>query len=181
MPPQQNLALDPKVLKVLRGIRTVESGGDYNAIGDNGASAGAFQWNNNKVKLQPGEMPARFLDHAKEAGVQVNDFSRASQNKVAYSIMKKWKDEGLQPEEIAAKWNGAKKDPTTGRLTYVAPEYGVKFRNALGTTVSANQAPMEQPQGPVQPEEPKEGLFKSLVKDVVTPFATRLARPIQAL
>lgn len=185
MPPQENPTLDPKVLKVLRGIRTVESGGDYNAIGDNGASAGAFQWNNNQVKLQPGQMPARFLDHAKEAGVQVNDFSRASQNKVAYSIMKKWKDEGLQPEEIAAKWNGARKDPTTGRLTYVAPEYGVKFRKALGAMAVVGQVPTGQSQVPVQPEQTQQneegGGIAGFLKSMVSAPATILARPFQAL
>lgn len=125
--------LDPKVLKVVKAIKTVESNGDYNAIGDGGSSAGAFQWNNNKKPLKPGEIPARFFDHAREAGLNdVKDFTPASQNKVAYNIIKKWKDQdGLDPEQIAAKWNGASKDPSTGRLVYNKPEYGVKFRNAL--------------------------------------------------
>jgi hypothetical protein len=142
---QDGTVIDPKVLKVMKAIKSVE-GGDYNNYtGDNGSSAGAFQWNNNKIKLQPGQLPARFLEHAQEAGVQVNDFSPASQNKVAYSIMKKWKDEGLLPEEIAAKWNGASKDPTTGRLVYNAPEYGEKFRAAL-----TGGQPQLQPQTSIQ-------------------------------
>ncbi len=122
---------DKKVLKVMKAIRQIESSGNYEAIGDNGTSAGAFQWNNGKEKLTPGQIPKNFLAHAQEAGVDVQDFTKASQNKVAYSIMKKWKDvDGLDPEEIAAKWNGAKRD-ANGRLTYIAPEYGEKFRTAL--------------------------------------------------
>lgn len=125
------MALDPKVVKVMRAIRQIESSGNYEAIGDNGTSAGAFQWNNGPEKIAPGQVPKNFLAHAREAGVDVKDFSKASQNKVAYSIMKKWKDvDGLDPEEIAAKWNGAKRG-ADGKLTYVAPEYGEKFRAAL--------------------------------------------------
>jgi hypothetical protein len=124
------MALDPKVVKVMRAIRQIESSGNYDAIGDGGTSAGAFQWNNGKTVLATGQVPKNYWGHAKEAGVDVKDFGKASQNKVAYSIMKKWKDDGLDPEEIAAKWNGAKRG-ADGKLTYVAPEYGEKFRTAL--------------------------------------------------
>lgn len=143
--------LDPKVLKVMKAIRQIESSGNYEAIGDGGASAGAFQWNNNKVPLKPGEIPARFKDHAREAGVQVADFSRGSQNKVAYAIMKKWKDEGLGPEEIAAKWNGAYRDEM-GKYHYNKPEYGENFRKALMGDVGGNyvQPPAPKPFVPAQ-------------------------------
>lgn len=124
--------LDPKVLKVMRAIRQIESGGDFNAVGDNGTSAGAFQWNNGPVKLTPGAAPANFVRDAQSVGLNGADFSPANQNKVAYFKIKGWKDEGLQPEEIAAKWNGAKKD-ASGRFTYINPDYGVKFRTALGS------------------------------------------------
>ncbi len=49
--------LDPKILKVFNALRLSE-GGDYNnRSGDGGSSAGAFQWNNDKTPLKPGEIP----------------------------------------------------------------------------------------------------------------------------
>ena len=140
--PNNQEQLDPKIVKVLRAIRTIESDGDYNAIGDNGTSAGAFQWNNGKTKLAAGQVPANFQRDAREVGGDINDFSKANQNKVAYYKIKKLKDEGKTPEEIAALWNGAKKGQD-GRYTYINPLYGERFRSALqgqgGTTQPAQQ------------------------------------------
>lgn len=147
MPPTTRDQLDPKVLKVLDAIRRVESGGDYSAIGDNGTSAGAFQWNNGKRPLAQGEIPANFKRDAQEVGLDGNDFSKGGQNKVAYLKLKKLKDEGRGPEEIAALWNGAKKD-AGGKYTYVNPEYGEKFRMALGASGSTQNIP-SQPGAPM--------------------------------
>lgn len=121
---QDGTQLDPKVLKVVRALREVESGGDYNAIGDGGNAFGAYQYNE---KTGPGwkNLAKQYL------GDENAPMDRANQNKVTYYRVKQWKDEGKQPEEIAALWNGAKKDPNTGMYTYVRPEYGVKFRDAL--------------------------------------------------
>ena len=123
--------LDGKVVKVMRAIRDIESGGDYNAVGDldKGVSRGAYQFNKDNFKTW-----------ASEYGLDPNDFSPANQNKVAYARMKKLKDEGKQPEEIAAIWNGAKKTPD-GRYTYVNPEYGVKFRTALQKQIGTQTTP----------------------------------------
>lgn len=143
---------DKKVLKVMKAIRQIESGGNYEAVGDNGTSAGAFQWNNGKEKVTFGQAPKNYWAHAQEAGVDVKDFTKDSQNKVAYAIMKKWKDvDGLDPEEIAAKWNGAKRD-ANGKLTYIAPEYGEKFRTALFGGQQSAPAPVATP-GRVNPME----------------------------
>lgn len=137
---------DPKVYKVFNAIRNVE-GGNYNdRSGDNGTSAGAFQWNNGKVKLKEGDIPNNFKNMALGLGLNPNDFSKANQNKVAYKQIEKWKNDGLQPEEIAALWNGAKKD-ASGKYTYNNPEYGVKFRNALNISQSTTQ-PISQPTEP---------------------------------
>lgn len=112
--------LDPKVLKVMGAIRNVESGGNYSAVGDNGDSHGAYQFNKDNYK-----------NWAKQYGVDPNDFSPAAQNKVAYLRMKAMKDEGNGPEDIAARWNGSTLDPKTNRYNYNNPDYGVKFRDAL--------------------------------------------------
>ncbi len=114
---QDGTQLDPKVVKVMRAIRQVESGGDYNAVGDNGESHGAYQWNKDHFKVAA----KQYL------GDENAPMTPANQNKVAYSQMKKYKDEGRQPEEIAALW----KDMATGTYAYNKPEYGEKFRQAL--------------------------------------------------
>lgn len=118
---QDGTSLDPKVVKVMRAIRSVETGGDFNAIGDNGESHGAYQWHNDNWK-----------NAAKEIlGDENAPMSPENQNKVAYGQIKAYKDAGRTPEEIAALWNGAHKDKSTGLYTYNAPEYGVKFRKAI--------------------------------------------------
>lgn len=93
--------LDPKVVKVMSALKKIESGGDYNAVGDldRGVSRGAYQFNKNN-----------FQNWAKEYGLDPNDFSPANQNKLMYSRIKKQKDQGLEVEEIAALHNGAKKE-----------------------------------------------------------------------
>lgn len=123
--PQDPSQLDPKVVKVMGAIKQIESGGDYGAVGDldKGVSRGAYQFNRNNFKTW-----------ASEHGLDPNDFSPANQNKVAYARIKKLKDQGRQPEEIAAIWNGAKYDKTTGKYDYINPQYGEKFRAALGAT-----------------------------------------------
>lgn len=79
---------------------------DYNRIGDNGTSAGAYQWNNNGKALKPGQIPAEFAADAKAAGLNPNDFSPENQNKVALATITKMADEGMGPAQIAAAWNG---------------------------------------------------------------------------
>lgn len=126
--PQDASQLDPKIIKVMGAIKRIESGGDYNAVGDNGQSHGAYQWNKDN-----------FVSQAKQYGLDSNDMSPSNQNKVAYARIKQLKDEGKQPEEIAALWNGAKKQ-SDGTYTYINPEYGNKFRNALQENSSQSKS-----------------------------------------
>lgn len=136
--PQDPSQADPGVVKVMQAIKNVETPGEkdpYTAVGDNGDSHGAYQFNKDNYK-----------NWATQYGVDPNDFSPAAQNKVAYARIKDLKNQGLQPEEIAAKWNGAKLDKNTGKLTYVNPEYGVKFREALGQTNQQTPSAPEQGQ-----------------------------------
>lgn len=176
MPNQQvtedGTVLDPKVLKVMRAIRQVESGGSYNAVGDSGAAHGAFQYNE---QTGPGwkNLARQYL------GDENAPMDKGNQNKVTYYRIKAWKDEGKQPDEIAALWNGASKDPATGRYTYNNPQYGERFRAAL----MAGQAPVPQPpqvnaqeysQTQPQPEPEGDGVLASMVKD---PLKTLLVQP----
>jgi len=116
-------------MQAIKNVETQGSKDPYNQSGDNGDSHGAYQFNKNNYK-----------NWATQYGVDPNDFSASAQNKVAYARIKDLKNQGLQPEEIAAKWNGAKVDQNTGKLTYVNPAYGVKFRSALqGSQATQNQ------------------------------------------
>ncbi len=90
---------DPQALALTHAIALAESGSNgtpnYNAVGDNGTSFGAYQWNG----------AGHFASDAKSAGLNPNDFSPENQDKVAYAKIKGWKDQGLTPAEIASKWN----------------------------------------------------------------------------
>lgn len=132
--PTDSSQLDPKVLKVMHALRTVESSGSkdpYNAVGDNGESHGAYQFNKGNFKSWAGQ----YL------GDENAPMTPDNQNKVMYLRIKKQKDvEKLSPDEIAAIHNGASKD-SSGRYIYNAPEYGVKFRKALmGETSQDNSS-----------------------------------------
>jgi hypothetical protein len=101
MQPNASTTIDRDALNLARSIGLAESGDagrpNYNAVGDNGMSKGAYQWYGDNFKTM-----------AKAHGLDPNDFSPENQDKVAYRQVKQWKDEGLQPWEIAAKWNSGR-------------------------------------------------------------------------
>lgn len=169
--PQDPSQADPGVVKVMQAIKNVETPGSsdpYNAKGDSGQSHGAYQFNKDNYK-----------NWATQYKLDPNDFSPAAQNKVAYARIKDLKDQGLQPEEIAAKWNGAKVDPSSGKLTYVNPQYGEKFRAAL-TGQSSTQSSQTQPtQTPNQPQpEDNESVLNKLI-DFAFPIVNDVANDIK--
>lgn len=105
MPQTNTQPIDQTALNLSRAIRDAE-GGDYNnTSGDAGTSAGAYQWNNGKIPLKPGEVPANFKSSAQSLGLDPNDFSQTNQDHVAYEEIKKDLDSGLTQSQIAAKWN----------------------------------------------------------------------------
>lgn len=97
--PAPSTDIDRQALNLTHAIALAESGSkgkpNYNAVGDNGTSTGAYQWNG----------AGHFASDAKAAGLDPNDFSPQNQDKVAYAKVKKLKDEGKQPAEIASIWN----------------------------------------------------------------------------
>lgn len=133
--------LDSGVVKVMQTISQIESGGDYNARGDNGSSAGAYQWNNGKQPLKSGQLPSNFVTAAQKYKLDPNDFSKANQNKVAYAQISDYKSQGLSPIEIDALWNGAHKDPNTGKYVHNNPERLTKFQAALQESLGTPTGP----------------------------------------
>lgn len=172
MQPNQQLTtedgtvLDPKVLKVMRTIRQIESGGDYGAIGDAGDARGAFQYNE---KTGPGwkNIARQYL------GDENAPMDKANQNKATYYRIKEWKDKQFQPEEIAALWNGASKGPD-GRYTCNNPDYCRKFREALTAGQQAAPVGATQFQNSV-PQETGGGVLSKLG----TPTAQPVEQPSQ--
>lgn len=118
--------LDPQVVSLAKAIRQTESGGDFNAIGDQGTSKGAYQFHND-----------HFEKWATQYGLDPKDFSPVNQDKVAYARMKDLKDQGYHAGEIAAMWNGSHLE--NGRPVANHPDYITKVQKNLGATQSTNQ------------------------------------------
>lgn len=184
---------DEQAIALTKAIRQKESGGDYNAVGDVGTSTGAYQYQSGTWKM-----------YAKEIlGDENAEMSEPNQNAVTYGKIKQWKDQGLGPAEIAARWNaGDRKDwqnhigTTTingKQVSYNTPQY-VKdvvdiFKKNEQKQVptapkqtfgSAIQNIQEQQPAPEAVPEKKDGFGKSLLKSLVKSPLTMLARPIQA-
>lgn len=154
MPPQKSVDfnnVDTQALNLTRAIGLQEGGGTMqytNTSGDNGTSKGAYQW-----------QPGNFESAAKTYGLDPNDFSSTNQDKVAYAQVKTWKDQGLQPAEIAAKWNSGNEhnwqnhsgDTVINGKTihYDTPAYVQNVKNYYDKLAGSNS----QPQAPITPVE----------------------------
>jgi hypothetical protein len=151
--------LDPDVVTLAKAIRQVESGGDFNAVGDNGDSHGAYQFNK-----------GNFAHWATQFNLDPNDFSPVNQDKVAYAKMKTWKDQGYHANEIAAMWNGSHLDKNK-RPVANHPDYITKVDKAVGQTKlqgNYNPNPFSSGQVNLQPEsktdipgQTQEGIFSA--------------------
>jgi len=117
--------LDPQVVTLARAIRKVESNNNFSAVGDNGESHGAYQFNK-----------GNFAHWATQFGLDPNDFSPVNQDKVAYAKIKTWKDQGYHAGEIAAMWNGSHLE--NGRPVANNPAYIQKVQSALGNSNTNN-------------------------------------------
>lgn len=154
MPPDQT-TIDPTALALSRAIRQAE-GGDYkNTGGDNGTSAGAYQWNNGKLPIKAGDTPANFKSAALRHGLNPDDFSEENQDHVAYEEINHDLKNGLTQSQIAAKWNSGltqgwenHRGPVTinGKtIHYDTPAYVDKvkkfYQKEMDGTSTVSQAP----------------------------------------
>lgn len=114
--------LNPLAVNIAKAIRGVESGGDYNAVGDNGDSHGAYQFNK-----------GNFHNFAAQYGLDPNDMSPTNQDKVAYARINDLLEKGRAPSEIAAIWNGAKLE--NGKYEAINPDYVEKVKSQYGKIV----------------------------------------------
>lgn len=118
--------MDQDAINLAKAIRQTESGGNFNARGASGES-GAYQW-----------MPDTWKSHAKTVLGDANaQMTPSNQNAVAYSIIKRDKDAGLNPAQIAAKWNSgspqgweSKRGVNDKGVAYDVPAYVAKVTSA---------------------------------------------------
>lgn len=134
-PPFDPATADHQVIKVAQAIRNIESGGKFDAVGDNGHSYGAYQWNNGNKPLEQGQTPVNWQNMAKQfLGSADAPMTPENQNFVAYSQIKHYKDQGLSPASIDALWNGGKADPMNpGQYLHISPQRAQKFNNELAS------------------------------------------------
>lgn len=130
MNPQINADLDKSVLNLMKIIGGLETGGEsnpYSAVGDKhlvGGSHGKFQYRPDTWKERAG----KYLGDPKAP------MTPANQNKVTYLTMKDWKDQGLTPQEIDARWNGA--TLKNGKYVHNAKDREAKFVSAFNNVTS---------------------------------------------
>lgn len=167
---QSSTGIDQGALALSRSIALAESGGgndkpNYNAIGDNGTAAGAYQWSNNVdgviSPLSQGEIPANFKSSAVKYGLDPNDFSPVNQDKVEYAEVVAQKKAGLSPEQIAAAHNAGMGKALDGswktnigtttlngkQISYNTPEYVQKVNKYYNQLYTSSQGQSGTSQG----------------------------------
>lgn len=105
--------LDQDAVRLAQAIRTKESGGNFSARGGSG-EFGAYQFTE----------PTWRAGAQKYLGSADAPLTPENQNKVAYSQIKEWKDQGMRPDQIASMWNSGKPD-ATGNVG--VNKFGVKY------------------------------------------------------
>jgi len=145
--------LDQQVLNLAKAIRRTETGGSkdpYNAKGASG-EFGGYQF-----------MPATYKTLAKQyLGNENAEPSIENQNKIAYSEIKRLKDAGHNPAEIASIWNSGKADryKTGGKginskgVEYDVPTYVAKVSNHYRELSGGQNTPVYNPKPFSQPTE----------------------------
>lgn len=145
--------MDQDVINLAKAIREKESGGNFDAVGDAGTSKGGYQW-----------QPETWKEHSKKTFGKVVEMTPDNQNAVAYKTIKTWKDQGLNPAQIAAKWNSGSHVGWENKrgynakigLKYDVPAYvadvTARYQRIKGETISAQsqpEIPVEQPKKPL--------------------------------
>lgn len=115
MQPQQ---LDPQVVNLAKAIRQVESGGNFQAVGQS-KEKGGYQYT-----------PDTWNAAAAKYGVNVplEQATPQQQNEVTYKRIKEWKDSGKNVGQIASMWNAGEGKPNAYQENWRGVnEYGVAY------------------------------------------------------
>ena len=120
---QKQKEIHEKVLRIVSVIRSIESGGDYYAIGESG-EFGGYQFLESTWRLYSYAYFGEVLEMTPE-----------NQDMVAYLKVKSLIDKGYSPEEIASIWNSGsprwegKRGRNRWGVRYDVPKYVSKFKN----------------------------------------------------
>lgn len=169
-----NEEFDPKIKALAQAIKKQESGGHkdpYNAVGDNGTSRGAYQF-------QDATWKAWAKKHLKDENAKL---TVENQNKVAYYQIKEFKEKGYNPAQIAAAWNAGEgrlkndqwktwKGTTTingKEIAYDTPKYVENVSKYFREYAGTQQSSVSQVETP-QSKEP--GLLGSIGNAITDPF-----------
>ena len=140
--------LDPQALNLAKAIRRTETGSSSDPYNQKGASGefGAYQF-----------MPETYKKLAKQhLGDENAPATIENQNKIAYSEIKRLKDAGYNPAQIASYWNSGKTDAYKQGLKGVNKQ-GVKYDvSDYVAKVSQNYNELKGNQPTPQPIQPQE-------------------------
>jgi len=162
------IEMDQDAINLAKAIRQKESGGNFNATGDAGTSKGGYQW-----------QPATWKEHAKKVlGNENAQMTPENQNAVAYGVIKSWKDKGLNPAQIAAKWNSGSEsgwEKKVGvnvingqQIKYNVPKYVKEVTDNYQSLKAQNATKQAEIQKTTQTtslpqEQPKKNIFGGIV------------------
>lgn len=180
-----NEQLDPNVVNLAKAIRQTESKGDFNAQGASG-EWGAYQYTKGT------------WDEDNRAFGLNYEYGKATpeqQNEIAYKKLKKLKEQGYNPGQIASIWNSGKPNwegnvgVNKHGVRYDTPAYVDSVYKTYQQYKAGNQNAQPIPNAstvgneqlgtPDQPQEQKDGFLKSVAKGLIKPVATMVARPVQ--
>jgi len=159
----QTTQYDPQAVAMVRAIRLQESSNNYNAPKEKAGTSlgGGYQY-----------QEPTWRQYAKEIlGDENAEFTPENQDKVTYGKVKQWKDQGLQPKDIAHKWNPG--DPSypdlvVNHLKQIAANGGNPPSGTQKSVQYQTQTTPAKVTEQVKPETTKAG---EVIRDIVRPFA----------
>jgi len=145
--------------QIAQAIKTVESGGNYNASGGSG-EFGAYQF-------MPATWTAWSGEYAKANGInQSLSPTPENQDKVAQYKIQSWLNQGYTPTQIAATWNSGspdgwetKKGTNQYGVAYDVPAYVQKVTSALA---SINPTQQQETALPPLPKNVSDAVYKQV-------------------
>ena len=164
--------IDQKYVALAKAIAQKESNNNPNATGDNNTSYGLGQWNNLGKPLKQGELPAVWKEHAQVVfGNSNTPMTEQNQKAVLTGMVAKWAKDGLQPYQIAAKWNSGSENGWENKVgttningvnvSYNVPQYVKEVDNYYKQFVNQTQTSPETQTSQLAPKQ-ETGLFSGL-------------------
>lgn len=134
-------AWDPQVVALSKAIRDAETGNKVTP-GKTGELPSRYQW-----------MPGTWTSAAKQYLGDANaPLTLQNENFVAYNRIKSWKDQGMNPMQIASMWNSGNPDPNAvgkgdnNGVAYDVPAYAQKVYGLYQQyKTQSGAAPAKQP------------------------------------